>query len=464
MTAVSLDRSPPPVEIGQMLAEKYRVERVLGEGGMGLVVLATHVELDQQVAIKCLLPEAAKNATAVDRFAREARACAKLRGENVVHVTDVGILESGAPFMVMEYLQGEDLEQHLLTRGPLAVDDAIHYVLEACAGLSEAHAAGIIHRDLKPANLFLATRSDTGCVLKVVDFGISRLLEAPRNNLTSTQDLMGSPLYMSPEQLRSLHDVDERADIWAMGIILYELLAGVPPFQGDTLPQICSAVLVNEPPSLAEVRSELPEGLHAVVAKCLEKDADNRYRTATELAEALAMYAPARSAATLARIARMSMSQGIEMAPPSSHALIDVRADTAFVEAPAPVRGSRWKVVGIVLAVVLAAIASFALGRRHMTSPAVAPAASSLAASSPVASALVPPVAASSATASATVVASLGAPPAPVVVAPLPVVVKPRAKKAVPQPSAAPSASAAASEEEGPYDDVPTPAPSASTP
>jgi serine/threonine-protein kinase len=297
-------------------------------------------------------------------------------------------------------------------------------------------------------------------VLKVVDVGISRLIDAPRDNLTSTQDLMGSPLYMSPEQLRSLHDVDERADIWAMGIILYELLAGVPPFQGDTLPQICSAVLVNEPPSLADVRSELPEGLHAVVAKCLEKDADDRYRTATELAEALAMYAPARSAATLARIARMSMSQGIEMAPPSSHALIDVRADTAFVEAPTPVRGSRWKAVGIVLAVVLAAIASFALGRRHMISPAVAPAASS-----PVASAIVAPVAVSSAAASATVVASLGAPPAKVVVAPLPVVVKHRAKKVVPQPSAAPSASAAASEEEeGPYDDVPTPAPSASTP
>jgi serine/threonine-protein kinase len=164
----------PPVRPGDVVAGKYRVERVLGAGGMGMVVSATHAELDHLVAIKFLLPEAAANQAAVERFSREARASAKLRSDNIVHVTDIGTLESGAPFIVMEYLEGQDLGQVLLSRGPLPVDDALDFVLQACAGLAEAHAAGIVHRDLKPANLFLAERHDTESVVKIVDFGISK--------------------------------------------------------------------------------------------------------------------------------------------------------------------------------------------------------------------------------------------------------------------------------------------------
>ena len=450
------------MRIGELLVGKYRVERLLGEGGMGMVVAATHVELDQLVAIKCLLREVSKNKSAVDRFAREARACAKLRGENVVHVTDVGVLESGAPFMVMEYLEGEDLGQHLQARGPLSVDDAIDYVLQACAGLAEAHAAGIVHRDLKPANLFLATRADSGCVLKVVDFGISKLMGgATTDDLTLTQDLMGSPLYMSPEQLRSLRDVDARTDIWALGIILYELLAGAPPFQGDTLPQVCSAVLVNELPPLHERRAELPEGLAELVAKCLEKEPDSRFANVAELAEALAPYAPARSAATLARIARQTSTSVTE---PSADARSEpMPAPTA---ATAPGGRSRFPALWIVIgALVVAVVVLLVMRREPPVSPTSSPAAP-LASAPPTAfgSTLGPAASASSSVAAATPPSATARPASSVAkTAPTPgphaSASAPPSKESVPSASASASAGAAASvsakEEANPYDEPP---------
>ncbi len=295
--------------MGDVVAGKYRIERVLGQGGMGMVVAATHIDLDQLVAIKFLLPAAAANASAVERFAREARASAKLRSDNVVHVTDVGTFDSGEPFIVMEYLEGQDLGQLLRESGQLAVDDAVDYVLQACAALAEAHAAGIIHRDLKPANLFLTERQDTARVVKVVDFGISKVTTAAAGGkMTSTQDLMGSPLYMSPEQLSLSHDIDGRSDIWSLGIILYELIAGHPPFQDAGLPQLCTAVLVRPAPPIE--RADLDAGLAAVIAKCLEKEAGARYANVGELAAALAGFAPERSGPTLARIARLAEVSG----------------------------------------------------------------------------------------------------------------------------------------------------------
>ena len=272
---------------------------------MGVVVAATHIELDQLVAIKFLLPAASENKSAVERFAREARASAKLRSDNVVHVTDVGTFDSGEPFIVMEYLEGQDLGQLLREGGPLAIDDAVDFILQACAGLAEAHAAGIIHRDLKPANLFLAERQDTARVVKVVDFGISKVTAAiPTGKITNTRDLMGSPLYMSPEQLSMLPDIDGRSDIWSLGIILYELIGGQPPFQDEGLPQLCTAVLVRPAPPIE--RAELAPGLAAVIAKCLEKEASGRYSSIGDLAAALAEFAPERSRPTLARVARLS--------------------------------------------------------------------------------------------------------------------------------------------------------------
>src|SRR5689334_6553526 len=220
--------SPSPVLPGQMLAGKYRVERILGTGGMGVVVAAKHVELNILVAIKFLLPHVLSNQTAVARFAREARAAVRIKSEHVARVSDVGTLESGAPYMVMEYLDGGDLSAWLKERGALPVEQAVEFVLQASEAIAEAHALGIVHRDLKPSNLFVTRRRDGSMTVKVLDVGISKTtsIDAAAMDMTATTAVMGSPLYMSPEQLQSSKDVDARSDIWSLGIILYELLAG----------------------------------------------------------------------------------------------------------------------------------------------------------------------------------------------------------------------------------------------
>ncbi|HEY3500068.1 MAG TPA: serine/threonine-protein kinase, partial [Polyangiaceae bacterium] len=214
---------------GQVLAGKYAVERVLGRGGMGVVVAAQHLQLFHHVAIKLMLPEVAANSEAVLRFVREARAVTRIKSEHVVRVSDVGTLDSGEPFMVMEYLEGADLGALLLQRGPLPIAEAAEYVLQACDAIAEAHALGIIHRDLKPPNLYLSRRADGSPVVKVLDFGISKAQTAAGDAMTRTSALMGSPLYMSPEQMTSSRDVDPRSDIWSLGIILYKLVSGRLP-------------------------------------------------------------------------------------------------------------------------------------------------------------------------------------------------------------------------------------------
>ena len=214
-----------PVKLGEMLAGKYRVERVLGAGGMGVVVLARHVQLDQLVALKFLLAQSLTNPKVVARFEREARAVVKLKSEHVARVLDVGTMEAGAPYIVMEYLEGEDLSQTVERRGPLPVAEAVDYLLQACEALAEAHGMGIVHRDLKPGNLFLTRRVDGKSLVKVLDFGISKL-EGGREDLALTQpaEVVGSPKYMSPEQLRASRLADARSDIWSLGVILYELI------------------------------------------------------------------------------------------------------------------------------------------------------------------------------------------------------------------------------------------------
>ncbi|RYE82619.1 MAG: serine/threonine protein kinase, partial [Myxococcales bacterium] len=263
-----------PVQEGEVLAGKYQVERVLGVGGMGVVVAAKHLQLDQKVALKFLLPEALSNQDAVLRFEREARAAVKIQSEHVARVVDVGKLENGAPYMVMEYLTGNDLAEVMKVRGPMPFEEAVDWLLQASEAMAEAHSHGIIHRDLKPKNLFVIRRPDGTSSLKVLDFGISKSM-APGSGdaagLTNTTAVMGSPLYMSPEQLRSSRDVDARTDIWALGVILYELLAAHPPFTADTMPQLCMAIVSDPPPPLGVVRDDLPPGLEDVVLKALEK-------------------------------------------------------------------------------------------------------------------------------------------------------------------------------------------------
>ncbi len=287
---------------------KYKVSRLLGEGGMGWVVVATHLQLEQRVALKFM--RSTKNPEAVTRFIREARAAARIQSEHVARVSDVGTLENGSPYLVMEYLEGEDLSQLIDAKGAIPDYLAIDYAMQACEGLAEAHAAGIIHRDLKPANLFLARRTDGSVRVKLLDFGISKLTPAPGSqpeiHMTNTQTLMGSPLYMAPEQMRSSRSVDRRADIWSMGTIIYEMLAGRSPFEGETLPEVCAAILADTPPSLLTFQPDLSPGLEAVVMRCLEKDPTRRFPDVASLAAALGEFGTDEIRSTAQRIGRVS--------------------------------------------------------------------------------------------------------------------------------------------------------------
>jgi serine/threonine-protein kinase len=284
-----------PFAAGSIVAGKYRIERVIGEGGMGWVVQATHLQLDQQVALKFMhAAGATDHPQAVARFLREARAAARIQSEHVARVSDVGILETGMPYLVMEYLQGQDLDALIRARAPLPLAEAMQYAVQACEGLAGAHAAGIVHRDLKPANLFLARSADGSVRVKLLDFGISKVsASAGRSSdgaVTGTHNLMGSPLYMAPEQMRSSKHVDRRADIWSMGVIVYEMLSGRPPFQGDTLPEICARILAEPPDTLTLSATRVPAALEAVIARCLEKDPARRCADVATLARALAAF------------------------------------------------------------------------------------------------------------------------------------------------------------------------------
>ncbi|HEY3253497.1 MAG TPA: protein kinase, partial [Polyangiaceae bacterium] len=307
---------------GQVLAGKYRIERVLGRGGMGLVVAATHLQLGERVALKFLLPEALGNAEAVSRFEREARAAVRIKSEHVARVSDVGTLDNGAPYMVMEYLQGVDLSVWLAHRGVLPIEQAVEFVLQACEAIAEAHTLGIVHRDLKPANLFVIERPDGVLAVKVLDFGISKTtgLSHAAASMTKTSAALGSPLYMSPEQMQSAKDVDARGDIWALGVVLYELVSGRTPFPGETLTELVLKVVTAPPVPFAALNAQIPAGLEAVIFKCLEKDRAARYASVAELAGALLEFAPRRSNFSVERIGRVmqraGMSATIMQSPP----------------------------------------------------------------------------------------------------------------------------------------------------
>jgi serine/threonine-protein kinase len=307
---------------GQILGGKYRVDRVLGAGGMGMVVSATHLHLEERVAIKFLLPEALQVPEAVARFGREARAAVKIRGEHVARVIDVGSFENGAPYMVMEHLDGRDLAAVLVERGPLAPSDAVDAVLQACEALAEAHALGIVHRDLKPANLFLTRRPDGTPSVKVLDFGISKVTNASAsdNSMTKTSAVMGSPLYMSPEQMTASRNVDARTDIWAIGVVLYELLTARAPFLADSLPEICGLILTAAPPAIRDRSPGTPDGLQSAVLRCLEKDRARRFQSVAELAQALAPFGSRATSRSLERISRILGGDSATYDAPASSA------------------------------------------------------------------------------------------------------------------------------------------------
>jgi serine/threonine-protein kinase len=303
---------PVPVRPGDLLAGKYRVEAVLGMGGMGVVVSARHEQLDQRVAIKFVRPEALGNSDAVERFLREARAAVKLRSEHAARVLDVGTLETGAPYMVMELLEGSDLAQTLEEQGRLPLEQAADFMVQACEAVAEAHAAGIVHRDLKPQNLFLARTVGDAVKVKVLDFGVSKsesAMSSAVGGLTRTRTMLGSPLYMSPEQMRSSRDADARSDVWALGVVLFELLTTARPFEAESLPELCLMVVSDPPRSLRDLRPDAPPELADVVERCLRKDPAERYANAADLAEALEPFVSPASR-HLIRRARMAIQAG----------------------------------------------------------------------------------------------------------------------------------------------------------
>ncbi len=295
---------------GTMLAGKYVIEEILGAGGMGVVVSARHVDLGQKVAIKFLNSQLATKPDFVSRFLREARAAAAIQSEHVTRVFDVARGEDGAPFMVMEHLSGQNLDQLLRIRGPLPVEEAVEYLLQAGEAIAEAHAAGIVHRDLKPANLFLTRRADGTAFVKVLDFGMSKIMadaagDVPEGSLTAASDVLGSPWYMSPEQVRSTKNVDHRTDIWSLGVILHKLLTATQAFEASSL-SACLVSVATEPPiALRSRRPSAPEGLEAVILRCLQKSPGQRYQNVSQLATALLPFAPPASKLSVDRIARI---------------------------------------------------------------------------------------------------------------------------------------------------------------
>jgi serine/threonine protein kinase len=273
--------------VGETLLGKYRVEEVIGIGGMGRVVRATHLYLNQPVAIKILLPNMAESSSTVQRFLREAQATVKLRSEHIARVMDVGTLPDNTPFMVMEFLEGYDLNQILRHHGPQMPMAVVDLMVQACEGMAEAHALGIIHRDIKPSNFFITRRPDGSNLLKILDFGISKT-PAELTELTGTQTVIGTPTYMAPEQMRTARSTDPRSDVWSMGVVMYQMLAGRPPFEAETYAELVLKVGV-EPPTPLHV--QLPPGLGQVIFSCLEKDPRNRMQSVGDLARSLAPYA-----------------------------------------------------------------------------------------------------------------------------------------------------------------------------
>jgi serine/threonine protein kinase len=380
---------------GDVLAGKYRIERVLGQGGMGVVVAATHLQLDERIAIKFLLSSALQNEEAVARFAREARAAVKIKSEHVARVTDVGTLETGCPYMVMEYLHGSDLGGLVQQRGPLPYEEAVDFVLQASEAIAEAHSLGIIHRDLKPANLFYTQRADGSACIKVLDFGISKITGLAGSGadlgMTRTTTVMGSPLYMSPEQMASSRDVDVRTDIWALGVILYELLAGQVPFSADTMPQLCAMILQHPAPPLRNVRPDAPEALQAALLRCLEKAPSRRFANMAEFAAALLPFSTRSGRTSVERISRLLSGQGLSnsqlQVPPTGDSTRPRGTGTqaAWGQTAPPARGKAPLILaGVALLAIGAGAMALLLGRSSSSAnddkaaAALLPAASSL--------------------------------------------------------------------------------------
>jgi serine/threonine-protein kinase len=382
-------------EKGKILGGKYRVERTLGAGAMGVVVLARHVELNQPVAIKVLRPELSQHGDVAMRFREEAKATAALRSEHAVRVYDVSSPDISPPFIVMERLKGVDL-QALIEQGPLELPVVVDYLLQTCMGVAAAHALGIVHRDLKPANLFLAERDDGGHVVKVLDFGIAKsvLEDSQLFRHTSNGEMKGTPAYMSPEQLESPLDVGPGTDVWALGVILCELATGGMPFEATTIPSLCAKIIKDSPTPPSALRPGLPPELDTVVLKCLQKKPSLRYRSVGELAMALEWLAPEPGSKRASRVgAALLRETGTTEPPVSSPASPrnpERASPTALVRESqrAPARSNQTvAIVAGVATLLVAGLVAFFVSRSSHAEADVTPAPSA----SPVVAPSVPP-------------------------------------------------------------------------
>lgn len=309
------------VSSGDLIDGKFRVEELVGMGGMSCVLRARHVALDETVALKCLSPEWLDNASVVDRFSREARAAVKIKSPHVARVYDVGRLPIGIPYMVMELLHGEDMGKLADRRELVNLRECVGWMLEACEGLAEAHALGIAHLDVKPENLFIVRRKDGRGVIKLLDFGISKQLLTSGGSepvQDANEGLVGTPMYMSPEQVRAQHSIDHRTDIWSLGAVFYEMLTGFPPFGGNSLAEVCTAILEATPAPPSLYSSDVPDELSRIVLRCLEKEPEQRFPSMAELASALLPFAPPHHHAQVDRIIGTLRAAGLTRMAPAS--------------------------------------------------------------------------------------------------------------------------------------------------
>jgi serine/threonine-protein kinase len=340
-----------PFQPGDVVAGKYEINDLIGTGGMGFVFSATHVELGEKVALKFLRPECTTNEELVGRFAREARASVKIKSEYVARVFDVGQLPDGAPFIVMEYLEGKDLFEVVREQGPLPIKVAVEYVMQACEALAVAHASGVVHRDIKPENLFLTQRAQGMDIVKVLDFGISKVALTGsafehKMPLVQTMMPMGSPVYMSPEQIRASKDIDARTDIWSLGCVLYELLTGTAAFDAPSLTQLSATILEQSAPPLRAMCPNAPLELEAIILRCLEKDPARRFHDVGELAIALYPFAPRRARISAERCCYVLKNAGLSdaefelpsMNPPG---MVGEQSETNIPMAPIAPSGMR---------------------------------------------------------------------------------------------------------------------------
>lgn len=394
------DRSPSkpsavPDVVGAVLGGKFRVGRVLGQGGMGVVVEATNIGLDERVAIKLLRADTERSDETVEAFTREVRAASKLRSEHVARVLDVGADAAFGPFMVMELLEGFTLQQVLSSTGRLPPQRAVEYGIMACEALAEAHARGIVHRDVKPANLFVVRGPSGRPVLKVLDFGIATVTLPGRiADGSASKNRHGSPHYLSPEQLRTADTVDSRADVWALGCVLFELLTGAKAFDAPRFTALVAKILEEDPAPVPEDVVDMPEGLLAVVHGCLEKDRDTRYATIADLALALLPFARARAHSVVVRAVAHVREAGMApelvvpstMPPPPSGGGADLVSSQSLrapsvprvsvdgvassprevTESPEPTSQRSRLILGVAAAAALVAVAAgVASSRRH---------------------------------------------------------------------------------------------------